>query len=141
MLFLSGRFNGVGKEGTEYILNNSESEPIFGYQGLRHTKLYRPHSNFRSCILRGENGALCVRTGTAPAAGDILFITGGKKDVLSLVSHGFHAVCLNSETAQIRKTCCGASDTVSTHAPCCMMLDEARINQWPDWSGNTRISD
>lgn len=38
-----------------------------------------------------------------PLRGDILFITGGEKDVLSLVSHGFNAVCLNRETAQIPK--------------------------------------
>ena len=32
-----------------------------------------------------------------------MFITGGEKDVLSLVSHGFNAICLNSETAQLPK--------------------------------------
>jgi DNA primase len=36
-----------------------------------------------------------------PAKGDTLFITGGEKDVLSLVSHGFHAICFNSETSNI----------------------------------------
>ena len=35
--------------------------------------------------------------------GDILFITGGEKDVLSLASHGLNAICLNSETAHIPK--------------------------------------
>ena len=36
-----------------------------------------------------------------PAKGDMLFITGGEKDVLSLYAHGFNAICFNSETAQI----------------------------------------
>lgn len=36
-----------------------------------------------------------------PTKGDLLFITGGEKDVLSLYAHGFHAICFNSETAQI----------------------------------------
>jgi DNA primase len=36
-----------------------------------------------------------------PAKGDTLFITGGEKDVLSLVSHDFHAICFNSETSNI----------------------------------------
>ena len=36
-----------------------------------------------------------------PSKGDILFITGGEKDVLSLSAHHFHAICFNSETAQI----------------------------------------
>jgi 5S rRNA maturation endonuclease (ribonuclease M5) len=31
----------------------------------------------------------------------MVFITGGEKDVLSLASHGFSAVCFNSETAEI----------------------------------------
>jgi DNA primase len=31
----------------------------------------------------------------------MVFITGGEKDVLTLVSHGFSAVCFNSETAEI----------------------------------------
>ena len=36
-----------------------------------------------------------------PAKGDLLFITGGEKDVMSLAAHGFHAICFNSETAFI----------------------------------------
>jgi len=35
--------------------------------------------------------------------GDILFITGGEKDVLSLAAHGFNAISMNSETANIPK--------------------------------------
>ena len=31
----------------------------------------------------------------------MLLITGGEKDVLSLSSHGFSAICFNSETAKI----------------------------------------
>ena len=30
-----------------------------------------------------------------------MYITGGEKDVLSLSSHGFNAICLNSETAKV----------------------------------------
>ena len=36
-----------------------------------------------------------------PTRGDILFITGGEKDVLSLSAHHFNAICFNSETASI----------------------------------------
>ena len=35
-----------------------------------------------------------------PSKGDIIFITGGEKDVLSL-SPWFNAICFNSETAEI----------------------------------------
>ena len=31
----------------------------------------------------------------------MLFITGGEKGVMSLAAHGFHAICFNSETAEI----------------------------------------
>ncbi len=36
-----------------------------------------------------------------PSKGDVVFITGGEKDVLSLSAHGFNAISFNSETAQI----------------------------------------
>ena len=36
-----------------------------------------------------------------PAKGDVVFITGGEKDVMSLASHGFSALTFNSETANI----------------------------------------
>ena len=36
-----------------------------------------------------------------PSKGDLLFLTGGEKDVLTLAAHGFHAICFNSETSVI----------------------------------------
>lgn len=36
-----------------------------------------------------------------PASGDMVFITGGEKDVMSLAAHGFNAISFNSETAKI----------------------------------------
>ncbi|TRT87758.1 MAG: hypothetical protein EWV82_03735 [Microcystis aeruginosa Ma_AC_P_19900807_S299] len=35
-----------------------------------------------------------------PTEGDIIFITGGQKDVITIASQGFPAICLNSETAK-----------------------------------------
>jgi 5S rRNA maturation endonuclease (ribonuclease M5) len=43
----------------------------------------------------------CFGLNQLPFRGDMVFITGGEKDVLTLVSHGFSAVCFNSETAEI----------------------------------------
>lgn len=43
----------------------------------------------------------CFGLEQLPSRGDILYITGGEKDVLSLSSHGFNAICFNSETATI----------------------------------------
>jgi DNA primase len=74
---------------------------MFGYQGKRHVKIYRPHSEIRFLYggLLPDN--YCFGLEQLPAKGDTLFITGGEKDVLSLVSHGFHAICFNSETSNI----------------------------------------
>lgn len=47
----------------------------------------------------GEN--YCFGMEQLPSKGDTVFITGGEKDVLSLTSHGFHAICFNSETVNI----------------------------------------
>ena len=36
-----------------------------------------------------------------PGKGETVLFTGGEKDVMSLAAHGFHAICLNSETANV----------------------------------------
>ena len=41
------------------------------------------------------------RAGATASKGDLLFLTGGEKDVLTLAAHGFHAICFNSETSVI----------------------------------------
>lgn len=96
-------FHGINKEGKEYELNSTEQEPIFGYHGRRHTKLYLPNSRLRFLYTGEITESYVFGIEQLPVRGDILFITGGEKDVLSLVSHGFNAICLNSETAHIPK--------------------------------------
>ena len=96
-------FSGVGKEGKEYILETNDTEPIFGYQGRRYTKLYRPNSKLRFLYTGEVTENYVFGFDQLPIRGDVLFITGGEKDVLSLVSHGLTAICFNSETANIPK--------------------------------------
>ncbi len=96
-------FYGVNKEGKEYTLISSELEPMFGYQGKRHTKIYRPNSKLRFLYAGELIENYVFGLDQLSIRGDILFITGGEKDVLSLVSHGFNAICFNSETANIPK--------------------------------------
>ena len=97
------RFTGVGKEGSEYELGGTDEQPIFGYQGRRYTKLYRPFSKLRFLYTGEVTESYVFGFDQLPIRGDVLFITGGEKDVLSLVSHGLHAICFNSETAHIPK--------------------------------------
>ena len=94
---------GVSKENKEFFLKSTIEQPIFGYQGRRYTKLYRPNSPFRFLYTGEMTENYIFGLEQLPVRGDIIFITGGEKDVLSLVSHGFHAICLNSETAHIPK--------------------------------------
>ncbi|MFK8276378.1 toprim domain-containing protein [Capnocytophaga cynodegmi] len=96
------RFSSVNKKGKSYTLYSSQSEPMFGYVSPNSIKVYRPFSKIR--FLYGGNVTdYCFGLEKLPLQGDVLFITSGEKDVLSLVSHGFSAICFNSETTHIRK--------------------------------------
>ncbi|GHT06750.1 hypothetical protein AGMMS49525_15340 [Bacteroidia bacterium] len=100
-VFSLREFKSENNEGKPFILYSTDHEPIFGYQGKRHIKIYRPCSEIRFLYggLLPEN--YCFGLEQLPAKGDTLFITGGEKDVLSLAAHGFHAICFNSETSNI----------------------------------------
>ena len=75
---------------------------MFAYIGNGYVKIYRPHSPKIRFLYGGRMPATyCFGMEQIPAKGDMLFITGGEKDVLSLYAHGFNAICFNSETAQI----------------------------------------
>lgn len=94
-------FHGENSEGKSYVLSSSPEEPIFGYKRKRFIKLYRPFSQLRF-LYGGDMGEnYCFGLEQLPSKGDTVFITGGEKDVLSLTSHGFHAICFNSETVNI----------------------------------------
>jgi DNA primase (bacterial type) len=93
-------FSSENNSGKAYCLGSTEKEPIFAYQGKRHAKLYRPFSAIRFQYA-GDLDKYCFGLEQLPGKGNILFITGGEKDVLSLASKGFHAICFNSETSNI----------------------------------------
>ena len=77
---------------------------MFGYLGRKHVKVYRPQSQIRF-LYGGDMGEnYCFGLEQLPAKGDLLFITGGEKDVMSLAAHGLNAICFNSETAMIPQT-------------------------------------
>ena len=96
-------FEGTNKEGKTYKLLSSETEPIFAYPGKRFIKLYRPKSNYRFLYAGEMVDGYVFGLEQLPTRGDILFITGGEKDVMSLAARGFNAICFNSETATIPK--------------------------------------
>jgi len=92
--------NGDGKP---FCLKSTDTEPIFGYAGKKHIKIYRPFSEIRFLYGGQLPENYCFGLEQLPLKGDTLFITGGEKDVLSLASHRFNSICFNSETSNIPK--------------------------------------
>ncbi len=97
-------YESINSEGQPFKLIASATEPIFAYQGKGYIKLYRPNSAKLRFLYGGSKPEnYCFGLEQLPNKGDILFITGGEKDVLSLSAYGFNAICFNSETAKIPK--------------------------------------
>ena len=94
-------FTSENKDSKSFTIQSSVEEPMFGYFGKKYVKIYRPFSQIR--FLYGGNlpESYCFGLEQLPAKGNTLFITGGEKDVLSLASKGFYAICFNSETSSI----------------------------------------
>lgn len=97
-------FSSETAEGTPFSYTSSVAEPMFGYKSKRYIKLYRPFSKTRFLYGGSFGDNYCFGLEQLPSKGDTLFITGGEKDVMALATHGFHAICFNSETVTIPPT-------------------------------------
>lgn len=97
-------FSSENNEGKPYTQMSTDKEPIFAYQSKRYMKLYRPFSTVRFQYAGDMPDKYCFGLEQLPPKGNILFITGGEKDVLSLVAKGYSAICFNSETSNIPQT-------------------------------------
>lgn len=94
-------FSSVNQEGKSYTLTETAQEPMYGYVGDKYIKIYRPRSEMRFLYAGDLGDNYCFGLEQLSAKGDLLFITGGEKDVMSLAANGFHAICFNSETTVI----------------------------------------
>lgn len=94
-------FSSVNQEGKSYTLTETAQEPMYGYVGDKYIKIYRPRSEMRFLYAGDLDDNYCFGLDQLSAKGDLLFITGGEKDVMSLAANGFHAICFNSETTVI----------------------------------------
>ena len=92
-------FASENNEGKPYKLMPTDKEPIFAYQGKRYLKLYKPFSAVRFQYAGDLGDKYCFGLEQLPPKGNILFITGGEKDVLSLVAKGFTAICFLRQTS------------------------------------------
>lgn len=95
------RYDSISNQGNHFTLYSSPQEPMFCYNMNRLVKIYRPESKLRFVYGGEKSDDYVFGFEQLPGKGDVLFITGGEKDVLSLHAHGFNAICFNSETASI----------------------------------------
>lgn len=95
------KFSSENNEGKPFSIVATDKEPVFGYTAKQYVKVYRPHSEMRFLYAGDFGENYCFGLEQLPAKGNLLFITGGEKDVMSLTVHGFHAICFNSETVTI----------------------------------------
>ena len=95
------RYETISNQGKPFSLTSTREEPMFCYMMGDFVKLYRPQSKLRFLYGGDKLKDYIFGFEQLPSKGDVLFITGGEKYVLSLSSHHFNAICFNSETASI----------------------------------------
>ena len=83
------RFIGIGKDGKEYAMGSTVDQPMFGYNGRRYTKLYRPYSNLRFLYIGEVTESYVFGFDQLPIRGDVLFITGGEYPEYECVEFGY----------------------------------------------------
>jgi len=71
---------------------------MIAYKGSEFAKIYSPQPKF-FFYLGNIPTEYVFGWEQLPEKGEMVFLTGGEKDVLTLHSLGFNAICLNSETA------------------------------------------
>lgn len=83
-------------------------ELTIAYEDANFAKLYSPYSNLRFFYIGSKpknyifgQKEIARRLFKTRSPRDLLVITGGEKDVLTLTSMGYDAICFNSETAAI----------------------------------------
>ena len=83
------RYSNVNDEGKPYSFTSSEREPMFAYHVGSNLKVYRPFSKPRFLYASSSGSDYIFGMEQLPTRGNIVFITGGEKDVMSLAAHGF----------------------------------------------------
>jgi len=95
-------FSAKNKEGNTYNISSNDNFPVYAYIHNSWAKLYKPFDiKFRFQYLGNKPENYLFGIEQLPEFSDYIFITGGEKDVMSLTAHGFSAVSLNSETANL----------------------------------------
>jgi len=95
-------FSSTNRDGKSYNIKSADEYSIFAHVHDTWAKLYKPFdTKFRFQYLGNKPENYLFGMEQLPVFSDYIFITGGEKDVMSLTAHGFSAVSLNSETANL----------------------------------------
>lgn len=96
------KYTAINKEDKEYTITSKPDNPIFAYTGEEWAKIYKPKDKkFRFQHLGNKPSNFVFGFQQLPDKDDLVLITAGEKDVMSLHAKGYAAVSLNSETAII----------------------------------------
>lgn len=96
-------YSAFNKEGKPYEIKAFGGKLIFAYDNGDWTKIYKPfdEKKYKFQFLGIKEANYIFGWKHLPEKDDLVFVTGGEKDVLCLVSNGFNAITLNSETSNL----------------------------------------
>ena len=99
-------FSTTSKIGNPYTTKSSFDKFIFAYESDNWVKLYKPldEKKYKFQYLGTKAQGFIFGWKQLPVSGELLIITGGEKDVMTLAAKGFNAITLNSETATLPKS-------------------------------------
>lgn len=99
-------FSTTSKIGNPYTTKSSFDKFIFAYENDNWVKLYKPldEKKYKFQYLGTKEQGFIFGWKQLPENDDLLIITGGEKDVMTLAAKGFNAITLNSETATLPKS-------------------------------------
>lgn len=98
-------FSTTSKNGNPYTVQSADNKFIFAYENENWIKLYKPldEKKYKFQYLGIKEQGFIFGLKQLPDNDDLLIITGGEKDVMTLAAKGFNAITLNSETASLPK--------------------------------------
>jgi hypothetical protein len=98
-------YSTTSKFGKTYTNKSSSNRFIFAYEDINWVKLYKPldEKKYKFQYLGTKEQGFIFGWKQLPEKGELLIITGGEKDVMTLTAKGFNAISLNSETATLPK--------------------------------------
>lgn len=120
-------FSSYSREDRFYTIRWDDA-PIYAYNLGSGLKLYRPRGGGLKFMYAGQVPKPYIfGLSLLPDEGDLLIITGGEKDVLTLASRGYSAICFNSETKSVGDDTIGELAGRFAHIAVLYDMDETGI--------------